>query len=60
MTMDDIPRGKYIGERKGPPVAEAQHFMKCEDCGGWFDMRDFGQVAEHMDPHTAPPGAREQ
>lgn len=50
-----ISRGKYIGQRQGPPVSEAEHFMKCEDCGAYFDMRDLGQVAAHMDPHTTPP-----
>jgi hypothetical protein len=22
----------------GPPLTEAEHFWKCEACGGWFDM----------------------
>ena len=51
-----IPRGKYIGRRRGPSViSEAEHFMKCEDCGEYFDMRDLGQVAAHMDRHSEPP-----
>jgi hypothetical protein len=34
--MIDIPRGKYIGRRLGPPVKdEAEHFYRCEACGGW-------------------------
>jgi hypothetical protein len=36
-----IPRGKIIGKQTGgPPLTEAEHFLKCEMCGGWFDMRD--------------------
>jgi hypothetical protein len=50
-----IPRGKYIGQRQGVPVSEVENFMKCEDCGAYFDMRDLGQVAAHIGPHTAPP-----
>jgi hypothetical protein len=24
----------------GPPLSEAEHFWKCEACGGSFDMRE--------------------
>jgi hypothetical protein len=35
-----IPRGKIIGKvTGGPPLTEAEHFWKCEACGGQFDMR---------------------
>ncbi|WP_156041838.1 hypothetical protein [Bradyrhizobium sp. URHD0069] len=27
---------------------EADHHVKCPACGQWFDMRDLGQVAEHI------------
>jgi uncharacterized C2H2 Zn-finger protein len=27
---------------------DADHFMKCPGCGQWFDMRDVGQVIEHV------------
>ena len=27
---------------------EADHHMKCPGCGGWFDMRDLGEVVEHI------------
>ena len=28
-----------------PPVlSEAEHFIRCPQCGAWFDMRDLGQV----------------
>lgn len=46
--MSKIPRGKYIGERVEKPAKdESEHFMKCELCGGMFDMRDLGQVFDH-------------
>jgi hypothetical protein len=33
------PRGTIIGKvTGGPPLTEAEHFWKCEACGGWFDM----------------------
>src|SRR6202035_2405902 len=33
-----IPRGTIIGKRTGgPPLNEAEHFHKCEACGGWFE-----------------------
>jgi hypothetical protein len=54
--MSDIPRGKLIGERvDGEPSNEAEHFMSRPACGGWFDMRDLGQVFDHdgLLPHPA-------
>ena len=46
-----IPRGIIIGRRVGAqPVDEAEHFHKCEACGGWFDMRDLGAVLDYEDP----------
>ena len=32
----------------GIAKTEADHHMKCPGCGQWFDMRDLGQVAEHI------------
>jgi hypothetical protein len=30
-----IPRGKIIGKQTcGPPLSEAEHFCKCDACGG--------------------------
>lgn len=50
-----IPREKYMGKRVGPPVTdEAQHFIKCGDCGGWIDCRDLGQVFDHEGPLPHP------
>ena len=35
-----IPRGTVIRKRVGvQPIDEAEHFFKCEACGGWIDMR---------------------
>jgi hypothetical protein len=35
-----IPRGTVMGERIGrPPLTEAEHFQKCEACGGCLDVR---------------------
>jgi hypothetical protein len=46
-----VPRGTIIGKRVGAqPVDEAEHFHKCEACGGWFDMRDLGAVLDHEEP----------
>jgi hypothetical protein len=32
----------------GIAQTEADHLMKCPGCGGWFDMRDLGEVVEHV------------
>jgi hypothetical protein len=32
----------------GVARSEADHFMQCPGCGQWFDMRDLGQVLEHV------------
>lgn len=42
-----IERGKYIGVPMAENISEADHFMKCEACGGWFDCRDLSQVFDH-------------
>lgn len=55
--MDDpiIKRGEHIGQRVGgEPKDESEHFMQCEACGGYFDMRDLGQVFEHEGPLPHP------
>jgi hypothetical protein len=38
--------GKRTG---GPPLTEAEHFHKCEACGGWF-----GAVLDHEEPLPHP------
>jgi hypothetical protein len=46
-----IRRGTAMGERVGgPPLNEAEHFWKCEACGGWFEMRDLGAVCDNEEP----------
>jgi len=30
------------------PQSEAEHFIRCTICGETFDMRDLGQVIEHL------------
>ena len=32
----------------GVAETDADHFMKCPGCGQWFDMRDLGEVIEHV------------
>ena len=50
-----VPRGSVIGMvTGGPPLTEAEHFLKCEACGGWFDMRDLGAVFDHEEPLPHP------
>lgn len=56
-----IPRGQYIGKRiGGEPENETEHFIKCETCGGWIDMRDLAQVFEHQGPLPHRPQDQEQ
>ena len=59
--MSDIPRGKFIGERvDGPPADAAEHFIKCQVCGGWLYMRDLGQVFDHEGSLPHPAGDKPQ
>ena len=32
----------------GVAQTEAEHYAKCPGCGQWLDMRDLGQVFEHI------------
>jgi hypothetical protein len=48
-------RGDIIGKRiGGEPKNEAEHYMQCPVCGGYFDMRDLAQVLEHHGPLPHP------
>ena len=39
----------------GPkPAKEAEHFLRCTNCGGYFDIRDLGQVFDHVGPLPHP------
>ncbi len=49
-----ILRGRYIGKPHGPPVDEAEHFIKCAACGAWIDCRDLGAVFDHEGPMPHP------
>jgi len=53
--MTTIPRGTIIGKQVGGPrLSEAEHFLKCEACGGFFDKRDLGAVLDHEQPLPHP------
>jgi hypothetical protein len=59
--MPKIRRGQIISKvTDGPPLSEAEHFWKCEQCGGYFDIRDLGAVLEHDEPLPHPAGDRAQ
>jgi hypothetical protein len=45
--MIGIPRKPGI-DVDGIAETEADHFMKCPDCGRWFDMRDQSDVLKHV------------
>ena len=36
------------------PQSEQEHFMKCNGCEHYFDMRDLGQVFEHEHDDNLP------
>jgi len=43
--------GKRVGMQS---AGEAEHFIKCGNCGSWIDMRRLDQVLAHEMPnHTA-------
>jgi hypothetical protein len=42
-----IPRNNGI-DADGVARTEADHFVKCPGCDQWLDMRDPGQVLEHV------------
>lgn len=52
--MSDVPRGKYIGRSVESVASEAEHFMRCESCGGWMDCRGLGSVFDHEGPLPHP------
>jgi hypothetical protein len=47
ITRSEIPRNPGT-EADGIAWSEAEHHMKCPGCGRWFDMRNLGEVSEHM------------
>jgi hypothetical protein len=46
-----IAAGVLVG---GDPANEAEHFIKCQECGHMIDMRNLGEVLEHEGPHSGP------
>ena len=56
-----LRRGEINGEVVSPkPASEAEHFIRCHDCGGVIDVRDLAQVMEHMGPLPHPAQDGEQ
>lgn len=52
---DRVPRAVYQGRPKGwKPDSESDHFMRCPECGAWFDMRDLGAAFDHDGPLPHP------
>jgi hypothetical protein len=52
-----IPPGKSSAS---PQLNEAEHFWRCEACGGYFDMRDLSAVFDHEGPLPHPVEDRQQ
>jgi hypothetical protein len=50
----DAMRAEACGRRPGPALSEAEHYFKCEACGGFFDMSDLAQVYDHEGPLPHP------
>jgi hypothetical protein len=44
---NSVPRDNGI-DADGTAQSEADHFVKCPGCDRWLDMRDLGQVLEHV------------
>ena len=53
--MPENPFTRPRGYRIAGPAAtsEADHFFRCEECGGSVDKRDFHQVLHHSKPGHA-------
>jgi hypothetical protein len=49
------PRGTVLGERADRRrVSEAEHYFRCEICGGFIDGRDLAWVEDHEGPLPHP------
>ena len=56
-----LRRGEIIGQRVDREDAtEADHFLRCPDCGGWIDIRDLGAVLDHAGALPHPLQDKEQ
>jgi hypothetical protein len=53
-----IPRGRFVGKSVGGDGDDADHFMRCETCGGWIDCRDLRSVFDHEGPLPHPDSAQ--
>lgn len=52
---DDKPGKGIKGEIVGPePKDEREHFIKCPECGQYFDCRELEQVLHHAEPGHGP------
>ena len=48
LEAEDSRMIKPGADADGIAQTESDHFMKCPGCGEWFDMRDLGEVIEHV------------
>jgi len=54
-------RTKYRARRVSDEANDTtEHLVHCPACGGYFDLRDAGQVFDHLGPLPHPPEARPQ
>ena len=54
-----IPRGAIIGKQTGgPPLSEAEHFWKCETCGGWSTCAISARCSTMRNRCRIPPAIR--
>jgi hypothetical protein len=60
MTPPSCAEKLSASKSEGPPLSEAEHYFKCEACGGWFDTRDLGAVFDHEGPLPHPVEDRPQ
>ena len=45
--MRSVSRNNGV-DADGVAQTEADHYLKCPVCNQWLDMRDLGQVLEHV------------
>jgi len=52
-TVPEMP-DDFVEDRTIERGDDADHFMKCETCGGWIDSRDLRSVFDHEGPLPHP------
>jgi hypothetical protein len=58
---DSFPRGTVMGKQiTGPLLREADHFKRCQFCGGHIDILDLAWVEDHEGPFPHPGTGRAQ